>query len=170
MAKSGLDSILQCGPINSRVRNSRRSGQNVAVVVIAYVIFLISEQLNCINIACFSLQYLHKKTEWNEIQQQELEQTVVSTYWFWKGLVPISISIVPIIIPVAQPDGGMSVVHDFYDNAAVLITGGTGFIGKVLVEKLLRSFSIRKIYLLIRSAWTTDCTSSSRNRYVRSML
>lgn len=32
-----------------------------------------------------------------------------------------------------------------------MITGGTGFIGKVLVEKLLRSFTIRKIYLLIRS-------------------
>lgn len=39
----------------------------------------------------------------------------------------------------------------FYDGSVVLITGGTGFLGKVLVEKLLRTFSIRKIYLLIRS-------------------
>lgn len=44
-----------------------------------------------------------------------------------------------------------SVVHDFYDDTVVLITGGTGFIGKVLVEKMLRSFTIRTIYLLIRS-------------------
>lgn len=44
-----------------------------------------------------------------------------------------------------------SVVHGFYDDAVVLITGGTGFIGKVLVEKLLRSFRIRRIYLLIRA-------------------
>lgn len=42
-------------------------------------------------------------------------------------------------------------MHGFYDNTVVLITGGTGFIGKVLVEKLLRSFTIRTIYLLIRS-------------------
>lgn len=32
----------------------------------------------------------------------------------------------------------------------VFITGGTGFIGKVLVEKLLRVFSIKRIYLLVR--------------------
>lgn len=44
-----------------------------------------------------------------------------------------------------------SVVHGFYDDAVVLITGGTGFIGKVLVEKLLRSFRIRRLYLLIRA-------------------
>lgn len=43
-----------------------------------------------------------------------------------------------------------SVVHTFYNDTTVLITGGTGFIGKVLVEKLLRSFSVKTIYLLIR--------------------
>jgi len=42
-------------------------------------------------------------------------------------------------------------VTDFYSNATVLITGGTGFVGKVLTEKLLRSFGLRKIYMLIRS-------------------
>ncbi|XP_017003808.2 fatty acyl-CoA reductase wat [Drosophila takahashii] len=42
-------------------------------------------------------------------------------------------------------------VTDFYGNATVLITGGTGFVGKVLTEKLLRSFGLRKIYMLIRS-------------------
>lgn len=47
--------------------------------------------------------------------------------------------------------GGSVDVTGFYDGSVCLITGGTGFLGKVLVEKLLRTFSIRKIYLLIRS-------------------
>lgn len=51
----------------------------------------------------------------------------------------------------ASASAASSVVHDFYDDTVVLITGGTGFIGKVLVEKMLRSFTIRTIYLLIRS-------------------
>ncbi|XP_032310634.1 fatty acyl-CoA reductase wat isoform X1 [Drosophila ananassae] len=57
--------------------------------------------------------------------------------------------------PGPQPIGLASVsatpVSDFYSNATVLITGGTGFVGKVLTEKLLRSFGLRKIYMLIRS-------------------
>lgn len=32
----------------------------------------------------------------------------------------------------------LSPVQQFYENANILITGGTGFIGMVLVEKLLR--------------------------------
>lgn len=47
--------------------------------------------------------------------------------------------------PTATP------VTDFYTDATVLITGGTGFVGKVLTEKLLRAFGLRKIYMLIRS-------------------
>lgn len=39
---------------------------------------------------------------------------------------------------------------DFYKDSVVLITGGTGFIGKVLIEKLLRCFEVKKIYLLLR--------------------
>lgn len=42
-------------------------------------------------------------------------------------------------------------VSDFYNGKTVFITGGTGFMGKVLLEKLLRSCSgVAKIYLLIR--------------------
>jgi fatty acyl-CoA reductase len=42
-------------------------------------------------------------------------------------------------------------IQDFYRDANVLITGGTGFMGKVLVEKLLRSCPhLRNIYLLVR--------------------
>lgn len=42
-------------------------------------------------------------------------------------------------------------VSDFYHGKTVFITGGTGFMGKVLLEKLLRSCpGVAKIYLLIR--------------------
>ncbi|XP_066593573.1 putative fatty acyl-CoA reductase CG5065 [Prorops nasuta] len=47
--------------------------------------------------------------------------------------------------------GEYTSVKDFYRNRSILITGGTGFMGKVLVEKLLRSCpGIKIIYLLIR--------------------
>lgn len=43
-----------------------------------------------------------------------------------------------------------SPVVQFYNNKNVFITGATGFMGKVLVEKLLRSTNVGKVYLLIR--------------------
>lgn len=43
-------------------------------------------------------------------------------------------------------------VQEFYRNATVFITGGTGFMGKMLIEKLCRSCpNLRHIYLLIRN-------------------
>lgn len=45
-----------------------------------------------------------------------------------------------------------SSIWDFYREADILITGGTGFVGKVLIEKLLRSCdSIKSINLLMRT-------------------
>ncbi|KAF6209173.1 hypothetical protein GE061_014918 [Apolygus lucorum] len=43
-------------------------------------------------------------------------------------------------------------VREFFADKSVLVTGGTGFMGKVLIEKLLRTCpDINKIYVLCRS-------------------
>lgn len=44
-----------------------------------------------------------------------------------------------------------SAVAQFYDDRSIFITGATGFMGKVLVEKLLRTTNLRRLYLLIRT-------------------
>lgn len=45
-----------------------------------------------------------------------------------------------------------SEIAEFYKNKTILITGGTSFLGKVLLEKILRSCpEVRKIYLLVRN-------------------
>ncbi|XP_067131244.1 fatty acyl-CoA reductase 1-like [Centruroides vittatus] len=39
----------------------------------------------------------------------------------------------------------------FYENRDIFVTGATGFLGKILLEKLLRTCNARKIYILVRS-------------------
>lgn len=42
-------------------------------------------------------------------------------------------------------------IPTYFAGRSIFITGGTGFMGKVLIEKLLRSCpGIEKIYVLIR--------------------
>lgn len=41
-------------------------------------------------------------------------------------------------------------IADMFSQKTLLITGGTGFMGKVLVEKLLRVCNVKKMILLVR--------------------
>lgn len=44
-----------------------------------------------------------------------------------------------------------SPIQEFYKNKIIFLTGGSGFLGKVIIEKLLRSTDVKRIYVLIRS-------------------
>jgi fatty acyl-CoA reductase len=41
-------------------------------------------------------------------------------------------------------------VKQFYAQKTILLTGCTGFLGKVILEKLLRTTEFEKLYILIR--------------------
>lgn len=48
-------------------------------------------------------------------------------------------------------------IVEYYSGRSVFVTGATGFMGKVLVEKLLRScVGIERIYVLLRPAGGKD--------------
>ena len=48
-------------------------------------------------------------------------------------------------------DAPKSEVKEFYRGKTVLVTGSSGFVGKVLLEKIVRSLpDIKRIYLMIR--------------------
>ncbi|XP_013143052.1 PREDICTED: putative fatty acyl-CoA reductase CG8306 [Papilio polytes] len=46
---------------------------------------------------------------------------------------------------------GGSDVERFYAGSNVFLTGGSGFVGKHLIEKLFRCCNVNKVYLLLRS-------------------
>ena len=51
----------------------------------------------------------------------------------------------------------VKMIAPFYNGRSIFVTGGTGCMGKVLVEKLLRSCpGIKQIYLLMRPAKGKD--------------
>lgn len=41
-------------------------------------------------------------------------------------------------------------IAEMFEGKTVFITGGTGFVGRPLIEKLLRSTNVKTLYLLIR--------------------
>jgi fatty acyl-CoA reductase len=42
-------------------------------------------------------------------------------------------------------------IEEFYKDQTIFLTGGTGFLGKILIEKLLRQcWDLNKIYVLVR--------------------
>lgn len=43
-----------------------------------------------------------------------------------------------------------SEIVNCFENQTVFITGATGFVGKVLVEKILQVCRVKKLYLLVR--------------------
>nr|XP_016995501.2 putative fatty acyl-CoA reductase CG5065 [Drosophila takahashii] len=65
---------------------------------------------------------------------------------------------------------GESDIAKFYANKTILITGATGFMGKVLVEKLLRSCGdLNVIYLLIRTKKGVD-PSVRKEQYFKCVI
>ncbi|XP_063928812.1 fatty acyl-CoA reductase wat-like isoform X2 [Zophobas morio] len=56
-----------------------------------------------------------------------------------------------------------SEIYKFYNDQNVFITGGSGFVGKVLIEKLLRSTNVRTIYVLIRPKKECDAQKRFHN-------
>jgi fatty acyl-CoA reductase len=51
-------------------------------------------------------------------------------------------------------------IAEFYEGRSIFITGATGFMGKVLVEKIMRSCpGVERLYLLMRPSkdQSVDC-------------
>ncbi|MFA0783003.1 AMP-binding protein [Fervidibacter sacchari] len=62
----------------------------------------------------------------------------------------------------------MGWVRDFYTGKTLMITGATGFLGKALVEKVLRALpEVRRIYLLVRGKRLADGSWLSAHERMR---
>ncbi|KAH8402687.1 hypothetical protein KR215_007118 [Drosophila sulfurigaster] len=72
-----------------------------------------------------------------------------------------------------------STIKDFYKDKTLFLTGGSGFLGRVVIEKVLRATEASRIYVLIRSKrgkspqdrideWKTDPVST--NQYFQKLL
>ncbi len=62
----------------------------------------------------------------------------------------------------------MGWVRDFYVGKTLMITGATGFLGKALVEKVLRALpEVRRIYLLVRGKRLADGSWLSAHERMR---
>lgn len=50
---------------------------------------------------------------------------------------------------MSKTQNGLSIT-DWYRGRSLLVTGGTGFMGKILLEKVIRVLPIEKLYVIIR--------------------
>ncbi len=65
----------------------------------------------------------------------------------------------------------MSTIQEFFTGKTVLVTGATGFLGKALVEKILRSLpGIRRLYLLVRPKERANRTLTADERFWTEVL
>lgn len=61
-------------------------------------------------------------------------------------------------------------VAEWYSGKTILITGSTGFMGKVLVEKLLRDCQdVKRLYLLIRAKKGIE-PEARREQYLKCLV
>jgi len=71
------------------------------------------------------------------------------------------------IMPQHQP----SLISEFYRDRCIFITGATGFLGKVLVEKLLRSCpKIKAIYVLMRAKKDQDIRDRMDQEFLKNVV
>lgn len=58
-------------------------------------------------------------------------------------------------VPIAEMES--SAISDFFSDRSVFLTGASGFLGKVIIEKLLRDCpNIKTIYILLRAKGGQD--------------
>jgi FlaA1/EpsC-like NDP-sugar epimerase len=88
--------------------------------------------------------------------RKRLTLSLQNIYSYWRYQVAIKVKRIISFYALAcfllvRMHSEVKTINDLFDGANVFVTGGTGFIGKALVEKLLRSCpGVRSIYVLMR--------------------
>ncbi|KAL8048991.1 hypothetical protein ABFX02_07G103650 [Erythranthe guttata] len=75
------------------------------------------------------------------------------------------LEVVPLVREMANDKKGVGIVK-FFRGKNIFITGGTGLLGKALVEKILRSTPVGKIYVLVKA----DDQETALDRITRELI